>query len=98
MNYSEIIESRPVVLVEFFASWCPHCRKMMPIVEQIKMLLDGRVPVYQYDIDENEAEAGKAGVESVPTFIIYRDGEPVWRHSGEIDGEALLARVESFTE
>lgn len=96
MKYSEIINSEPVVLVEFFATWCPHCQRMMPVVEQIKMLLDGRVPVYQFDIDENESTAGKAGVESVPTFIIYKDGEPVWRHSGEIDGDMLLNKVESY--
>lgn len=96
MKYSEIINSEPVVLVEFFATWCPHCQKMMPVVEQIKLLLEGRVPVYQFDIDENESTAGKAGVESVPTFIIYKDGNPVWRHSGEIDGDMLLDKVESY--
>ena len=96
MKYSEIINSEPVVLVEFFATWCPHCQKMMPVVEQIKTLLDGRVPVYQFDIDENESTAGKAGVESVPTFLIYKDGNPVWRHSGEIDGDMLLDKVKSY--
>lgn len=96
MTYNELISENEVVLVEFFASWCPHCRRMMPIVEQIKELLDGRVPVYQFDIDENREIAGEAGVESVPTFIIYREGEAVWKHSGEIDGEVLLSRVESF--
>ncbi len=96
MKYPEIINSEPVVLVEFFATWCPHCQKMMPVVEQIKTLLDGRVPVYQFDIDENESTAGKAGVESVPTFLIYKDGNPVWRHSGEIDGDMLLDKVKSY--
>jgi len=96
MKYSEIINSDPVVLVEFFASWCPHCRKMKPVVEHIKELLDGRVPVCQIDIDENEADAGMAGVDSVPTFIIYKDANPVWRHIGEIDGDMLLSKVESY--
>lgn len=96
MKYSEIINSEPVVLVEFFATWCPHCQKMMPVVEQIKLILEGRVPVYQFDIDEHESTAGKAGVESVPTFLIYKDGNPVWRHSGEIDGDMLLDKVKSY--
>ncbi len=96
MKYSEIINSEPVVLVEFFAAWCPHCQKMMPVVEQIKLILEGRVPVYQFDIDEHESTAGKAGVESVPTFLIYKDGNPVWRHSGEIDGDMLLDKVKSY--
>ncbi len=96
MNYNEAINSSEVVLVEFFATWCPHCRKMMPVVEQLKELLDGSVPVFQLDIDRNDSAASEAGVESVPTFIIYKAGREMWRGSGEMDGEVLLAKVESF--
>lgn len=95
MTYSEIINSQPVVLVEFFATWCPHCQKMMPVVAQVKILLDGRAAVYQLDIDQNQQTAEEAGANSIPTFILYRDGKEVWRHSGEIDGEVLLSKVES---
>lgn len=96
MTYSQMIQSNPVVLVEFFATWCPHCQKMMPVVEQVKTLLDGRAPVYQLDIDRNQETAEEAGANSVPTFIIYRDGREVWRQSGEMDGEVLLGKVESY--
>lgn len=95
MTYSEIINSQPVVLVEFFATWCPHCQRMMPVVAQVKTLLDGRAAVYQLDIDQNQQTAEEAGANSIPTFILYRDGKEVWRHSGEIDGEVLLSKVES---
>lgn len=50
MDYLNAIKSADVVLIEFFASWCPHCQRMMSVVEQIRELLEGRVPVYQYDI------------------------------------------------
>lgn len=96
MNYTQLIQSTDVVLVEFYASWCPHCQRMMPIVEQVKELLAGKVDVYQFDIDENEALANKEGVESIPTFIIYRDGKEMWRQTGEMEGQMLLAKVESF--
>lgn len=96
MTYDQLIASSPVVLVEFFATWCPHCQKMMPVVEQVKMLLDGRAEIYQLDIDQNQQTADDAGAKSVPTFILYRDGKEVWRQSGEIDGEVLLGKVESF--
>jgi len=95
MDYKTLITSGEVVLVEFFATWCPHCRKMMPIVEQVKELLADRVPVYQLDIDRNQDIASEEGVESVPTFLIYKNGGQIWRHSGEIDGEALLGKVEA---
>lgn len=95
MNYDEAIRETPVVLVEFFASWCPHCRKMMPVVAQVKELLEGDAAVIQLDIDENKELASEAKVDGIPTFIIYRDGKEQWRNSGEIDGNALLAKVQS---
>ncbi len=96
MTYNDVITASPVVLVEFFATWCPHCQKMMPVVQQIRELLDGKVPVVQLDIDKNSSEADEAGVKSIPTFIVYKDGKEVWRHLGEIDGQVLLSKVESF--
>lgn len=96
MTFSEAINSSKVVLVEFFATWCPHCRRMMPVVEQVSELLDGRAPVFQLDIDQNDETANEQGVQSVPTFLIYVDGREAWRHSGEIEGEVLLSKVESY--
>lgn len=96
MTYESAIKQSAVVLVEFYASWCPHCQKMMPVVEQVKELLDGQAPVVQLDIDLNKEAANAAGVESIPTFIVYHDGEEAWRHSGEIDGNDLLAKVQSY--
>lgn len=96
-DYQSLISGSKVVLVEFYASWCPHCRRMMPIVDDIKELLGNRVPVYQFDIDENESLADRMGADTVPTFIIYRDGEEVWRYSGEIDGNALYSKIEGFS-
>lgn len=96
MNYSEIINSTAVVLVEFYASWCPHCQRMMPVVAQIKELLQGKVNVYQFDIDQNTALSEAEGADSVPTFIIYKNGKEQWRQSGEMDGQVLLARIDSY--
>lgn len=96
MNYNELINSNPVVLVEFYASWCPHCQRMMPIVEQVKQLLGDSAPVYQFDIDENQSLASETGVESIPTFIIYKNGSEVWRQSGEIEGDMLYSKVEAY--
>lgn len=96
MDYTEVKGSAPVVLVEFYASWCPHCQRMMPVVEQVKELLEGQVPVYQFDIDKERELAEQVGVESIPTFLVYKDKKPVWEYTGEIDGNHLLAQVQSF--
>ncbi|MCM1451423.1 MAG: thioredoxin family protein [Clostridium sp.] len=96
MTYSEAITTTPAVLVEFYASWCPHCQRMMPIVEQIKELLAGKVDVYQFDIDENRELAESERVESIPTFIVYQNGKEMWRQSGEMQGEVLLAKIGQY--
>lgn len=95
-DYSSLVQSSPLVMVEFFATWCGHCQRMMPVVEQIRELLGTSAAIYQLDIDENDAVADAEGINATPTFIIYRDGSPVWRYSGEIDGNVLLQKLESF--
>lgn len=96
MNYTEAIKSTPVVLVEFFATWCPHCQRMAPVIEKIKEQLSGKVDVYQFDIDKNTELADNEKVDTIPTLIIYRNGQQVWRESGEMDGLALLDKIQSF--
>lgn len=94
MNYTELIDSQKTVVVEFFATWCPHCQRMMPVVEQVKELVGDRARIVQLDIDENQDAAQKADVQSVPTFIVYKDGKEVWRQSGEMEGDFLLSQIE----
>lgn len=96
MDYKELITSTPTVLVEFYASWCPHCQHMMPIVTQIKELLEGKADVYQFEIDENRDLADANNVESIPTFIVYKNGEEVWRQTGEMPAQELLSNIQKF--
>ena len=96
MTYNDVIKSSQVVMVEFFASWCPHCQRMMPVVSQIKELLADTVKIYQFDIDENSELASAERADSIPTFIIYKDGKEMWRESGEIDGQVLLSKIQSY--
>ena len=95
MNYTEEIKSAPVVLVEFYATWCPQCRKMMPIMEDIKALLADNLKVLQFDIDKNEELADEMRVKSLPTFILYDDGKEVMRETGEMPGEVLLQKIQA---
>lgn len=96
MTYDQAIKSASTVLVEFYASWCPHCKRMMPIVEQIKELLQGKLEVYQLEIDQNQELAKEYEVESIPTFIVYKDGREMWRQTGEMDADVLLAHIQKY--
>ena len=96
MTYTEAINSANVVLVEFFASWCPHCQRMMPVVDEVKQILGNKAKVIQLDIDQNQEAAGEADVEGVPTFIVYKNGKEEWRQSGEMPGQEIVKNVERF--
>ena len=95
-EYTQAINSTPVVLVEFFATWCGHCQRMEPVVQQISELLDGTVNIYQIDIDKNDELAADEVVTGTQTFIIYKNGKPVWKESGEMEGQYLLDKIQSF--
>lgn len=60
------------VMAEFYATWCPHCKRMQPVVEEFKKLMEGTLEVVQIDIDQEDALANFYTIESVPTFILMR--------------------------
>lgn len=95
-DYTSLINSAPLVMVEFYATWCPHCQEMMPVVAQIRELVGDSAQIYQLDIDKDEDAADAEGIEATPTFIIYRDGRQVWRYAGEMDGNVLLQKLQGF--
>lgn len=95
-SYNDLISSSRVVMIEFYATWCPHCQRMMPVIAQIRELLGSSAEIYQLDVDQDSEAAEAENVTSTPTFVIYRDGEQVWRHSGELDGNILLQKIQQF--
>ena len=95
-DLKKLLNSKGVVLVEFFATWCPHCQRMMPIVADVKEKLAGKAQVVQLDIDKNQALADELGVEGVPTFIVYKDDVEVTRSSGEMPETELYDLVKQY--
>ena len=73
-----VMETGALVMAEFYADWCPHCQKMMPIVKEFKELEKGKLEVVQINIEEESALADLYTVESIPTFILLRKGEALW--------------------
>ena len=84
------------VMAEFYATWCPHCRHMHPVVEEFKKLMEGTLEVVQIDVDQEDALADFYTIEGTPTFILFRKGEQLWRQSGELSLERLERAVKEF--
>lgn len=95
MTYDQMTKSATNVLVEFYATWCPHCRAMAPVVEEIGEMLEGKVKIEQLDVDSNQEATDAENIDGTPTFILYKNGRKVWRESGEMPAEVLLNKIVS---
>lgn len=94
-SFSDIIAGNKPVLVDFSAEWCGPCKMMPPILKEVKEKLGERVTILKMDIDRNPAVASAYQIQSVPTLIVFRDGQIKWRQSGVMRAEQLKAVLES---
>ena len=74
---SEVVNSDLPVLVDFWAPWCGPCRDIAPIVEEISSSYEGKIKVGRMNVDENQSTTMKFGIRSIPTIIMFKDGEAV---------------------
>lgn len=81
-KFNDIINREQLTLVDFFATWCGPCKQMHPILEQLKQDMGDNIRIIKLDVDKNETIANAYRIQSVPTFLLFRKGEVVWRQSG----------------
>lgn len=92
---SQVKQTTGKVLVEFFATWCPHCKRQQPVTDEAAAELKGEVPVFQVDIDKAPALAQEYAPNGVPTYVLFDAGRPVASHAGEWPLSDLLQMVEA---
>ncbi len=95
-TFKDVISSDKLVLVDFFATWCGPCKMMHPILDQVKEVLGDRIRIIKIDVDKYGDTSGQYQVQSVPTLMLFRKGEVLWRTSGAIPKSELLTAINSF--
>lgn len=96
-NYqAEVLDAKGVVVVDFWAPWCGPCRMLAPHLETAAKTHEGQLRIVKYNVDESSDVAAQLGIRSIPTLIVYKDGEVVDQHLGAMSLSQLDAYLTQF--
>lgn len=96
-KFNDLINSENLTLVDFFATWCGPCKQMHPVLEQLKQELGDSIRIVKLDVDKNDALAAAYRIQSVPTLMLFRSGQVVWRQSGAMRLNDLKAIINQYS-
>ena len=94
----EIINHKGYALVDFWATWCPPCRMMAPVLESAEQQLGDKINFVKVDVDEQQQLAAEFDIMSIPTLVVFKDGQPVKRMSGYRPLDTFVEELKSAVE
>ena len=95
-NFNVLINSTKPTLVDFYADWCGPCKVLSPIIEQTKNDLGEEATVLKVNIDNNVDVARQYQIRSIPTLLLFKEGNVVWRQNGVPNKELIVESVKKF--
>lgn len=96
-KFGEIIDLDVPVLLNFFTEWDDNCQLVHPILKDVAAAMGDKAKVIKIDVDKNHELAEALRVKSLPTFVIYKSGEMVWRQSGFMEASEILLKLKAET-
>ena len=95
-NFAELIQSETPVLVDFSAEWCGPCKMMAPVLTKLNEMVVDEVRIIKIDVDKNPLTATTYHIQGVPTLMLFRKGEVLWRKSGVMSAEQIKQIIEQY--
>ena len=96
-KFENLINSTTVpVLVDFYATWCGPCKMLHPILENVKSRVGDKARIVKIDVDEQQALAMQYRIQAVPTLMLFKNGQQVWRQSGVVQSNELVSLIEQY--
>ncbi|KYG81071.1 thioredoxin [Roseivirga ehrenbergii] len=92
-EFESLVSQDTPVLVDFYADWCGPCQAMAPVLKEVAKEHEGKVKIIKIDVDKNQPLAQKFGVRSIPTFILFKNGELIWRKGGMMTSRELSSLI-----
>lgn len=97
-NFKDLISSEKPVLIDFYADWCGPCKMQGPILEQVKTKIGDTATIVKIDVDRNQQLAGALNVRSIPTLMIFQNGEKKWQKTGVASAHELESTLAELSK
>jgi len=94
-TFDEIIKGEKPVLVDFWAEWCGPCKMIGPVVEELATDYEGKAVVAKLNVDENPQITARFGVRSIPTLLVFKNGEIVDKQVGAVPKSVLASKLQA---
>ena len=95
-TFNDAVSGEGLVLVDFFATWCGPCKMMHPVLEQVKAMLGDRVRILKVDVDRHQDTAATYGIQAVPTLMLFRRGQTLYRQSGAMSAADMISIINRY--
>lgn len=95
-KFLELIHKDRLVLIDFYATWCGPCKMMTPILKEVKDNVGEQATIIKIDVDKNQYLANQYKIKGVPTLLLFKKGELLWRQSGVVQKQQLIDLIQTY--